>query len=362
MGHEVHIFAGEIENTPIEGVQTHLIATPKFPFSLKVLRFMAKTERALRGYDFDIVHGVGRCTAINVYNPHGGVEGAYLKQEFASIESRPYYYYKFIRRYLSIRHYFDVAVQKRIFSGNRVQKTIAISEMVKDHIIEHYHVPENRIGIVFNSVDLERFHPRNVDLHREGKRKELAIDNDIQVLLFTGNNFRLKGLGPLFDALAEARKKVPSGKILLLVAGRGQVGRYLRRARRTGVADMVRFLGSVPDMDRLYAASDIYVHPTFYDSCSLTVLEALATGLPVITTRFNGAADALKGNRGGIILDNPSDTVKLAEAILFYLDNEARSSAGREGRASVERFPPEYNINETLKIYYEVADRSDTII
>ena len=97
---------------------------------------------------------------------------------------------------------------------------------------------------------------------------------------------------------------------------------------RLGVADRVIFAGPVPAMERLYAASDIYVHPTFYDSCSLTVLEALASGLPVVTTRFNGASDAIASTEGGTVIDDPADAGALADAIACYLPPESAPPPG----------------------------------
>jgi UDP-glucose:(heptosyl)LPS alpha-1,3-glucosyltransferase len=118
---------------------------------------------------------------------------------------------------------------------------------------------------------------------------------------------------------------------------------------------LVLFLGPVKEIERYYAASDIYVHPTFYDSCSLTVLEALASGLPVITTRFNGAADVITSNKGGRILENPADVQDLAESIAFYFDGERRDEARAVTRQWVEEYSPGYNVEETLRVYYEVA-------
>lgn len=126
-------------------------------------------------------------------------------------------------------------------------------------------------------------------------------------------------------------------------------------ARRLGVSDFTLFLGPVKEMEQYYAASDIYVHPTFYDSCSLTVLEALASGLPVITSRFNGAADVIVSNKGGKILENPADVEELAESIAFYFDEDRRNAARGVARQWMEKYSPTYNVEETLRVYHEVA-------
>jgi UDP-glucose:(heptosyl)LPS alpha-1,3-glucosyltransferase len=186
----------------------------------------------------------------------------------------------------------------------------------------------------------------------------MGIDEKSIILLFAGNNYRLKGLEPLLHALVSLKQWFPSQPLQLLIAGRGQSDRYSRIARRLGVSDCTLFLGSVKEMERYYAATDIYVHPTFYDSCSLTVLEALASGLPVITSRFNGAADAIISNEGGKVIKDPADVDELANSIAFYFDEERRNEARVVARRWMEMYSPTYNVEETLRIYCEVSGDS----
>jgi len=204
-------------------------------------------------------------------------------------------------------------------------------------------------------VDLDRFHPKNRAIFRKAKRTELGIDDKTILLLFAGNNYRLKGLEPLLHALTYLKRCFPNQPFQLLIAGRGLMRRYLRMARKLGVSGCTLFWGPVKEMEKYYAASDIYVHPTFYDSCSLTVLEALASGLPVITSRFNGAAGVITSSRGGRILDDPADMEDLAESIAFYFDEERRNEARVVVRQWMEKYSPTHNVEETLRVYYQVA-------
>lgn len=354
-GHEVHIFATTAEIIPGMEYQLHQIPVLKYPHSLRIFSFLRNSARTIQQYDFDIIHGVGRTFAMNIFNPHGGVEKAYLKQEFSSITNRFYYGYKFLKRYLSPQHYVKLWVQRRQYLSDRVRKIIAISRMVKEDIIRYYGVPEEKITVVFNCVDLERFHPKNRSIFRKGKRRDLGLDDSTLLLLFAGNNYRLKGLDPLLHALTYLRRSSVNQPFHLLIVGRGRISPYLRMAHRLKVSDFTLFLGPVKDMEQYYAASDIYVHPTFYDSCSLTVLEALASGLPVITSQFNGAADVIISNKGGKILDNPADVEGLAESIAFYFDEDRRDEARVVAREWMEKYSPTSNVEETLRVYHEVA-------
>jgi UDP-glucose:(heptosyl)LPS alpha-1,3-glucosyltransferase len=354
-GHEVHVFAIEGEKDPAASYQVHLIPVLRWPRSLRMLSFLLNSGRLVRKDEFDIVHGVGLTLAMNVFNPHGGVEQAYLRQEFRSISNRFYYLWRRVKLYLSPRHHLTLWIQRRQYLSPRVKKIIAISQMIKRDIARQYGNLAEKVTVVFNSVDLDRFHPRNRDLHRAEKRLALEIPPDTIVLLFVGNNYRLKGLEPLMAAMRLLRQRFPTPPFRLLVAGRGQVVRYRRKAQRLGVSDLVLFLGSVRDIEQYYAASDIYVHPTFYDSCSLTVLEALASGLPVVTTRSNGAADAVVGEEGGRVIEDPANVEDLAESIAHYFDEGRRMRARTVTRQWMEQVPPSYNMEQTLRVYDEVV-------
>jgi len=231
--------------------------------------------------------------------------------------------------------------------------------MVKNDIIRYYNVSEKKIEVVFNCVDTNRFHPRNRNIYRRSIRTLLNIDDNVVILLFAGHNYRLKGLETLLGALSVLKETVPHPSVHLLITGRGQIGRYRRIARKLGVLDLTTFLGPVKDMEQFYGASDIYVHPTFYDSCSLTVLEALASGIPVITTRFNGAADIMISDEGGKVLDDPKDARNLGEAIAIFLDKERREKARITTRQWIEKYTPEYNAEKTLEVYYKVLEEID---
>jgi UDP-glucose:(heptosyl)LPS alpha-1,3-glucosyltransferase len=357
-GHEVHVCAAEVEGMD-DRVIYHKIPVWRFPRSLRMFTFMRNADALVQREAFDVVHGLGQNLTLTVLNPHGGVEKAYLRGEFASIGFGFYYLYRFLKRYLSPRHYLEVWMQKRLYTGGVVRHIIAVSRMVKEEIILYYDVPKERITAIFNSVDIRRFHPDNRIRWRGSVRAELGIDEEETVLLFVSNNYRLKGLRSLIRALALLRRRLPDQELRLLVAGRGQINRYRALAWRLRVGDRILFLGSIKDAEMYYAASDIYVHPTFYDSFALTILEALATGLPVVTSRFAGAADAVVEGVSGRVIENPADVQALADAIQYFTDKDARQKALPVARMAAEKYSPEYNLRETLEVYRQATNVQD---
>lgn len=358
-GHEIHIFGTRVERDRSASYQVHRVGVVAFPRFLRTLSYLVTSRRTVNAHHFDIVHGVGRIFHMNVCNPHGGVEKAYLRQEFASMTNRGYRLLRRVRRYLSPQHYLAIWIQKRQFRATWVRRIIAISPMVKDDIIRYYGVPEERIAVVMNGVDLTRFHPRNRLMYRDGVRRDLGVDERTILLLFAGHNYRLKGVAFLLEALQRLKEQRRGEPLHLLVAGRGSIARYRRHARRLGVEDDVTFLGPVSGLERYYAAADIYVHPTFYDSCGLTILEAMASGLPVVTSRFAGASSTLRSDEGGKIVKDPSDVRELVQAIDWFCPEHRRHSAGLLVRGWAEDYTCEHNVDATLQVYFEVLKESE---
>jgi UDP-glucose:(heptosyl)LPS alpha-1,3-glucosyltransferase len=151
-GHEINVFAMKAERNPTAAYQVHLIPVWKYPRSLRMLSFLLHSARIINMDAFDIIHGVGWTLTMNVFNPHGGVEQAYLKQEFRSFTSRFYYLWRCARRYLSLEHYLTLWIQKRQYLSPRVEKIIAISQMIKRDIIQHYGTLDEKVVVVFNSI------------------------------------------------------------------------------------------------------------------------------------------------------------------------------------------------------------------
>lgn len=171
-------------------------------------------------------------------------------------------------------------------------------------------------------VDTVRFHPAPDPPEAAGGRSSVR-------LLFVGHSFELKGLGTLLGALGLHRAR--GGRSSLTVAGAGPIGRFRRDAARRGLSGVVEFAGRVSRdaMPRLYRSHHALVHPTFYDPFSLAVGEALASGLPVVTTRRNGASEIMESGREGFVVEDPRDEEAIAGALDRLADPETRREMGR---------------------------------
>ena len=357
-GHSVSILAGKFPKGTAapKGIAFQPVRVPPGPVFLRRAFFPHACRRTVKKGGFDIVHDVGRCVGADVFNPHGGVEQAWLKRYFASYRRPLYRFFKRTQRLLSPREWAMIFLQKRQFLSETTHRIIAISPMIKDHILAWYpELDSRKISVVLNPADLALYNPENRVRYREAARGRLALSNNEVAILFAGNNFRLKGLEPLINSLALLKATAePTPPFRLLIAGNESPARWRRRCRETGVEDRVDFIGHVQSMRELYAAADIFALPTFFDSFSLVVLEALASGLPVVTTKWCGAAFLIAGPETGIVLDDNTDIPALAGALRFYFDAAARAAARAAAPSAVVSCDTETHLDHILEIYRHI--------
>jgi UDP-glucose:(heptosyl)LPS alpha-1,3-glucosyltransferase len=346
-GYEVHVYA---EQWDVEDSRIffHSVRTIPFPKSLRLLSFAIRATKEIENGNYDITFGVGNTLKADILQPHGGVHWAWFWRSLRAYENPILWMIKFLGRIFSPKQWVSGWVEDAPYRAKRLRAIIAISDMVKQDMMRWYQIPEERITVVYNGVDIEHFHPRNRQ-YREEIRRRHGIGEEL-VILFVSNNFRMKGLGFLIRALAEVKKE-DHPSLRLLVLGRDRKEPYLRLAKKIGVSEEVLFIGSTDEPEKYYGAADLLVHPTFYDACSLTVLEALASGLPVITTHSNGAGGIITQGQEGFVISDPRDGQALGKKISFFLNREKRARASVAARHLAESYSLVRNWREMGNIF-----------
>jgi UDP-glucose:(heptosyl)LPS alpha-1,3-glucosyltransferase len=352
-GHEVHVYAKHRDGEDSE-IHFHPVKTIRFPKSLQLLSFAMRATKEMEEGNYDLTFGAGNTLRADVLQPHGGVHWAWFWRSLGAYDHPVLWMIKFLGRVLSPKQWVSGWVEDAPYKRRSFPKVVAISDMVKQDMMKWYRVPGEKIAVVYNGVDTEHFHPRT-RRYREEIRRRHGI-GDEWVILFVSNNFRMKGLGFLIKALARI-KKASHLSFKLLILGRDRQDSYFRLARDRGISGEVVFAGSTNEPEKYYGASDLLVHPTFYDACSLTVLEALASGLPVITTSFNGASGIITQGREGFVIPDPRDDQLLAEKILFFLNRERIERASTAARHLAESYSVEKNWREMENVFQASLSR-----
>ncbi len=345
-GHTVHVVARD-------GQETTDVTLHRTTGRLSRLEFAAQAEQIARCLPLDLVHDMGSGWYCDVFQPHGGSRRATLRQNMLL---RPRWWRPINRRLQSVLpryREFDRLMERQYVDDGRV--LIALSQMVRRDFRQLHEARDEQIRIVYNGVDLERFTPDNQAVHRQATRRKLGVDDQEVLLFLSAHNFRLKGVPTMLRATVALRQA--GHPVRLVIAGGKRLRPYQRWIARHGAASFISLVGSVDDPVPLYAAADAYVHPTFYDPCSLVLLEALACGLPVVTSQENGAGELVTSGVEGYLIDNPADDVELAQTLTPLLERSRRESMGLAARSLAERHSLERNCREMLGVYEELLAR-----
>lgn len=293
-GHEVHVLSpGPAGGT--KGVRLHRLPLPPLPPIARLLALAVAARIVVARGSWDVVQSHERTLSQDIYRAGEGCHRAYLDSGATTGGRRGY-------------HRVLLALEKQVFSRSR--HIVAIARMGKTEIERLYRVPAAQVTVVYNGVDLERFHPRTRTLHRATARSEAGIPANAWCVAFIGSGFERKGLVTLVEALGRLEDR----RARLMVIGRGDSGPYRALAERLSVAERIVWLGARPDIERWYAAADLVALPAVYEPFGNVHLEALASGVPVATsTRAGGAEVVVDGVNGAIV--EPRDPTGLATAI-----------------------------------------------
>jgi UDP-glucose:(heptosyl)LPS alpha-1,3-glucosyltransferase len=273
----------------------------------RYLHFLDSLDDHLASENYDIVHAMLPVRRCDIYHPHAGIAAETVGS--GTLLSR-------LGNRLNARRQRFAKVERELLSGDAPPIVLCLSDYVRRSLSRYYPLPPDRTATLFNAVDLERF---NSGEHIGGGGA-----------LMIAQDFERKGLAQAIAALA----RVPECR--LVVVGGDDARRYRALANSLGVAQRVHFAGRAQDPRPFYRAADFFVLPTKHDPCSLVVLEALAMGLPVISTRFNGACEIMKDGVHGFVLDDPMDVDGLAAAMQKLMEPDRR---GAMSRASAELRP-----------------------
>jgi glycosyltransferase involved in cell wall biosynthesis len=235
---------------------------------------------------------------------------------------------------------------------HRARKIIAVSHFTKWELTKYYKIPAHKIQVIHNGVDIKKFQPA---VDKRKVKVAMGLNPDDLAIVSVGRLYARKGLFTLIESMPDIIKKFPKAKFI--ISGKGQsdeMHKLNAHAERLGVRGNIVFTGYTPDRElpKLYQAADVFAFSTFYEHHPFAVLEALATGLPVVTTTVGGIPETIDSGKNGYLVE-PFNPRQFSEKILRLLENPAEAQEmGKKARQTVEQqLDWRIVVKEAMKVY-----------
>lgn len=335
MGHKVFVLSRECDSD-IHPSITHVpVAVNTLSSSTKNRSFHLNSQKALKKLKVDRVYALSRSYPADAFRVSDPLHRFWMDIRYPGrIEN-------FLQK-INPRHRTILDLERGIFHADNTKLIITNSRLTKNQVIKLYPFPEERIHVVYNGVDLKKFSPRI----------SKANSNNTHIrLLFVAMDFKRKGLEHIVKALARLKQKAITCS--LQVVGRDKTRPYKKKAAKLGVADLLEFVGPSKNVEDYYRTADLLVFPTRYDPFANVCLEALACGLPVVTTSANGAAEIIdEGFTGYILNGNQPLSEQIVDKVKEFkrLSPNARYEMARQARERAEEFTILNNVQKTVEL------------
>jgi UDP-glucose:(heptosyl)LPS alpha-1,3-glucosyltransferase len=318
-GHRVDLISTRF-GKDISGVNFVPISAKSPTRAGRYLQFLDHLDRHFSGKKYDLIHSMLPIRRCDIYHPHSGMAAAALETHLAAENAAARALGGLANR-LNRKRRLYAEVETALIHGPDRPLVLCLSDYVKKMVLQYYPGISNQLVKLFNGTDLNTFDPAGHAGARMTIRRKFEIAPDAPVALMIAQHFERKGIAELISATA---KIVGQWPIRVLVVGKDDPARSRQLAQKLGVEKNIIFAGQTTCSADFYAAADFFVLPTRHDSCSLVVLEALAMGVPVISTAFNGACEIMTEAKHGHILPDPADVDALALAMTDLLNPQIR--------------------------------------
>jgi glycosyltransferase involved in cell wall biosynthesis len=236
----------------------------------------------------------------------------------------------------------------------RARKIIAVSHFTKWELTNYYKISASKIQVIHNGVDINKFKPA---IDKRTVKAELGFNPDDLAIVSVGRLYARKGLFTLIESIPAVTKRFPNAKFI--ISGKGQsdeIHKLIAHAIKLGVKENIIFTGYYPDnkLPKLYQAADVFAFSTFYEHHPFAVLEALATGLPVVTTTVGGIPETIDSGKNGFLVE-PFNPKQFSDRILYLLEHPVEAEEmGANARKTVEQqLDWRIVVRDAMKVYDE---------
>jgi UDP-glucose:(heptosyl)LPS alpha-1,3-glucosyltransferase len=343
----ITLYTREWPQTKLQLIEPHIVDPPYLGALWRDWSFMRAVTREIATTRTNLVQSHDRVRTCDVFRPADGVHATWLEERLR--DASPLLR---LRVRLSPWHRYTLAMEQKLFASPWLRAVLCNSKMVRDDIKARYGLADERLPVLYNAVDSGVYSPQLRE-YRDAVRTRYRIAPDATVYLLVGSRFGRKGVPAAIAALAQ----LPAPAHLIVVGDDRHPGHYKRIARSHNVRERVTFAGFQDDVRPFYGAADAFVLPTIYDPFPDAAMEALACGLPVVTSTRSGAAELVTENDAGFVCD-ARDVDALAAHMRALLDPGTRAQLGDNARRAVEPLTPAAMTLKLVLLYKELLEVS----
>ena len=306
--------------------------------------FAENSAQVVHQHHFDLVYGLSRSQAADVFRLTDRLQAHWMNVYYPNPLNR-------FLQHFNPRHRTILDIERSIYGSQRVRRIITQSMLDRRLVNQYYGVPEEKIRTIYNGVDISLFNP-SAQAERQAVRAELGLTADQPLLIFASMDFEGKNLRAVLAALSRMTPR----NAHLLVLGTGPERKFARVAVYYGVRNRVTFAGRQSYIQRFYGAGDLFVLPTAYEPFPNVNLEALATGLPVLTSATHGGADIIQDGRNGYVVSHGQAVEEMVERLNqhFALSASQRHTMSQNCWETAQGMTLENYTPQLMRVFEEV--------
>jgi UDP-glucose:(heptosyl)LPS alpha-1,3-glucosyltransferase len=344
-GDRVDVYTLEWQGEVPPGMQVHIIKVRALTNHGKYEKFYEALQQRLAAQHYDCVIGYNKLPGLDVYYAADPCYEARVRR----LRSK---WYRLTRRYKHFAGY-----ERAVFAPHSDTEILLIAEAERDNFIRYYQTPAQRLHMLPPGIQRDRLRGDDYARQRADFRREFGLADDERLVLMVGSGFRTKGLDRTLAALAALPAPLRQ-RTRLIVIGKDNIKPFVRMATKLGVNDRMRFFAGRDDIPRFLFGADLLIHPAYSENTGTVLLEALAAGLPVLTTDVCGYAHYINEARGGEVVPSPFSQAALNAALSSLLSDDARRAGLAEHGHAWAAQADIYDLHtHAVEIIYTVARR-----
>jgi UDP-glucose:(heptosyl)LPS alpha-1,3-glucosyltransferase len=320
-GHRVDVFARYWQGDLPEDLKVTILQGRGLTNHRRCESFAAGLKEFLAGKDYDVIVGFNKMPGLDIYFEADAC--------FAAKASERSFWYRLTGR---CRSY--LRLERAVFDVRSKTQILLLSKQEKKAFMDHYGTREDRFHLLPPGITMDRLAPDNAAEIRADLRRELAIALDENVILMVGSGFQTKGVDRAIRAVSSLSPELRT-KTKLLIVGEDKTKKFKRLARRSGIADRVFFAGGRRDVPRFLVAADLLLHPSYRENTGTVLIEAMASGLPVLTTDVCGYAYHVERAKAGELVPSPFRQETLNHKLSSMLTSDKKGKWQKNGMAYI---------------------------